>query len=292
MSREKLYEAVPADFDVTRLTYPKDKFDLVSVDSIARWTEHRSVARSGGHVWRDVPCKAVVITLRCKKCGTVKQVMDKPTIGCKQGPCHKKWIDLSGKSFGDLTVLELVRGTGDRHSSSIRWFWKCQCKCGNICYKSEADLIKTKQTQCGACARKYVGSLIKLPDQLSEWHREYRVLKRNARMRNYTCELTFENFMDLCKQPCYYCGSDPIQRPSGLIKNGVDRFDNTQGYTVENSVSCCPECNTIKLDYSYDFLMSHIEKMLKHCQERSTTIPKGSTLKRVEKDSPEKEDIV
>ena len=288
--RDKQIEPVPDDFDVATLRFSREKFDLISVDQIRRWVEHRLVARSGGKRWKDVPCKEVVVTLKCKRCGTIKQVVDKPTVGCKQGPCHQNWIDLTGKRFGKLEVLEFVNRPDERHAANIRWYWKCKCDCGNICYKSEHDLLTTKHTQCGPCARKYVGSLIKLPNQMAEWHREYRTLERGARVRGYKCDITFEQFMAICQEPCYYCGEAPKERPSGLVKNGVDRFDNTKDYTAENSVPCCPECNTIKLDYSYDFLLAHLEKIVKHCKERSTTISQESTPKQAETDSDQTEE--
>lgn len=289
--REKQIEPISDSFDVSTLKFPRDRFELISVDQIRRWTDHRLVARSGGKRWKDVPCKEVVVTLRCKRCGTIKQVVDKQTIGCKQGPCHQKWIDLAGRRFGKLEVLEFVNKPDERHAANIRWYWKCKCDCGNICYKSEHDLLITKHTQCGPCARKYVGSLVKLPDQMAEWHREYRMLQRNAKLRGYSCELTLDQFISLCKEPCYYCGDAPEIRSSGLIKNGVDRFDNKIGYTKDNCVPCCPTCNTIKLDYPYDFIIGHIEKMLRHCKERSTTISQESTPKQAETDSDQTEEI-
>lgn len=53
-----------------------------------------------------------------------------------------------------------------------------------------------------------------------------------------------EHFLTLCTEHCYYCGL--------LGDNGVDRLDSNVGYTYDNVVSCCPQCNTMKLDYSMD----------------------------------------
>lgn len=290
--RDFTREPITSDFDIGSLNYPHDKFDLLSVDYIKRWTEHRPVQRAGGKVLRDVPCRAVVVTLRCKRCGTIKQVEDKATISCKVGPCNTRWVDLTGRVFGRLTVVRAVKDTAERHSNKYRWHWECLCECGRTCYKNEHDLCSASQVECRSCARKHVGEMIKLPDNMSDWNREYKVAQRNARMRNYSFLLTKEEFIALCKEPCFYCGAEPVMRSSGLVKNGVDRFDNAKGYTKDNSVPCCSMCNTIKLDHPYESLLQHLERMLKHCKERSTTIPQGSTLKRVETDSPEKEDIV
>ena len=65
-----------------------------------------------------------------------------------------------------------------------------------------------------------------------------------ALKRNYAMDLQFDDFEELVKKPCYYCDykiDDEI--------NGIDRVDNTKGYTKENCVPCCEICNRIKLIY-------------------------------------------
>ena len=55
-----------------------------------------------------------------------------------------KMIDLTGQNFGELTVL--CREGSERN----RPLWKCQCSCGNICYKTRDYLKgKTKIKSCG-----------------------------------------------------------------------------------------------------------------------------------------------
>jgi hypothetical protein len=45
------------------------------------------------------------------------------------------------------------------------------------------------------------------------------------------------------QKPCYYCGE---------LSKGIDRLDSTKGYEVENCVSCCEQCNYMKLDYTQE----------------------------------------
>ena len=58
---------------------------------------------------------------------------------------------------------------------------------------------------------------------------------------------------------CHYCGEPPTENLSdqtytygqGVFKrNGIDRKDNTLGYTVANTVPCCGVCNTAKMAVS------------------------------------------
>ena len=293
--KRNLVRTVPDAFDVSTLTYPKDKFELLHVDHVDTWDYPQSYKTKSGKKTYFVKMTSVTITLKCKRCGTIKTVVDKPTIGCKEGPCNVSWKDWTGHRFGKLVALEYVPIPNTRKTKwnrKFKWYWKCRCDCGHIYYKDTHDLVVAGHTECGYCARKRVADKNTLPNDLSKWHREYRVCKKNALTRNYAFELTFEQFRHICESPCYFCGAEPSKHSSGLMKNGVDRFNNSEGYTEANCVPCCGMCNTIKLDYNYEQLIQHLKQMIKIHEKRSTTIPEGSTSKRMEKDPLEREDIV
>lgn len=57
---------------------------------------------------------------------------------------------------------------------------------------------------------------------------------------NLPFDLSMGMFQFISKQPCFWCDSD------GKAANGVDRRDNTQGYTIQNAKSCCEICNMSK----------------------------------------------
>ena len=59
--------------------------------------------------------------------------------------------------------------------------------------------------------------------------------------------LTFEEFKKEILKPCYYC-NDYFRLSGAKTGVGLDRKNNALGYTVENSVSCCPHCNYLKRD--------------------------------------------
>lgn len=74
-------------------------------------------------------------------------------------------------------------------------------------------------------------------------------LKYSANKRGISVELTLEQYRDLVKGICYYCGR-------ALLGNGpeIDRQDHNKGYTLDNCVPCCSHrpkegkksCNHIK----------------------------------------------
>ena len=68
-------------------------------------------------------------------------------------------------------------------------------------------------------------------------------LRYRSRKENIPLSLTFEQYKDIVAQPCAYCGVE-----NASTGYGVDKIipDDTIGYTLENSVSCCPFCNQTK----------------------------------------------
>lgn len=71
---------------------------------------------------------------------------------------------------------------------------------------------------------------------------------KSASDRNLAFELSEENYWKIKGSNCYLCG---IKSENGHI-NGIDRFNNKLGYTIENSRPCCGHCNIIKkhIDHS------------------------------------------
>jgi hypothetical protein len=125
------------------------------------------------------------------------------------------------------------------------------CNCGKdyekylTRYNKESKLCKhcneTQQVQDDKRKdreRNYKEEYIK---NLKTYYKQY---IKNALKRNYTMELQFEDFEKLVKQKCYYC--DYIKEGEA---NGIDRVDNSKGYSKENCVACCELCNNIKFTY-------------------------------------------
>ena len=64
-------------------------------------------------------------------------------------------IDLAGRTFGRLTVLERV--PNDDRYSQPRPLWLCQCSCGNKTVVIGANLRDGKTKSCG-CLRREVSA--------------------------------------------------------------------------------------------------------------------------------------
>lgn len=62
--------------------------------------------------------------------------------------------DLTGHTFGKLTVLGLSNKRGSRGKRTIA-LWECKCECGTITYKPRDVLLNASISMCAACAAKY-----------------------------------------------------------------------------------------------------------------------------------------
>lgn len=93
-------------------------------------------------------------------------------------------------------------------------------------------------------------------DGVASFNMVYRNYKYRAQRKGYAFDLSEDDFRTITQAPCRYCGIEPKQswntnnqRTSGdYVHNGIDRIDNTQGYTKRNVVPCCKVCNRAKGD--------------------------------------------
>jgi len=86
---------------------------------------------------------------------------------------------------------------------------------------------------------------------------QFNIYKRNARYRNLEFSIPKETFVSCIFSSCHYCGmcgSMATSRVGGnvmfketpILHNGIDRIDSTLPYTLDNIVTACKSCNTMK----------------------------------------------
>ncbi len=157
-----------------------------------------------------------------------------------------------------LTILEFSHSkqytTRSRHH-----FFKYRCHCGNEKIGNLYDIKRGSTTSCG-CRR--VNEAIEKEAGLKSL---YHIYKKGAQKRNYSFELSIDEFKLLTSQNCSYCGRAPHRfrkswsEHSVYTYNGVDRRDNTLGYVLENCVPCCSICNRAKSDLPYEEFIEWIQ---------------------------------
>lgn len=91
---------------------------------------------------------------------------------------------------------------------------------------------------------------------------QFQRLNATAKERGYGVAMTLEDFSNIVASPCAYCGEKALRR-------GIDRIDNSIGYTKENAASCCKICNYMKKTLSVQEFLDHAHKISK-LHERKT----------------------
>lgn len=205
-------------------------------------------------------------------CGNYKEVSSQQlvsgmTVSCG---CYRKELnttrclkDIAGQRFGKLVALE--RAAPPRGRSGKRAWWKCQCDCGNITVCDGAELRNGTVKSCG-CA-KHLASGEAAFNALWYVYRTAHQRKRGLSPGDPKAQftLTKEQFRELTKQNCFYCGKLPSTvkkaKHSDYLYNGLDRIDNTKGYTPDNVVPCCGECNFHKGSLPQDQFLAWLDRV-------------------------------
>lgn len=184
--------------------------------------------------------------------------------------------DLKDKSFGQLYVIQRTTST----SNAITW--ECVCDCGNKTTRTTSGLINAKSTpSCGCLGnpknRKYTTAA---EASVAAFQRRYQY---DAKKRNLEWSLTPDEFECIIVQDCHYCGQQPAQKQNVYKKygrsgtswideadtyvNGIDRTDNTKGYTKINCVPCCSQCNYAKRSTHKNDFLNWIDRVYGHQHE-------------------------
>ena len=156
-----------------------------------------------------------------------------------------------GDRYGRLVVVEIM---GEKRGGRI--VWKCQCDCGNIIC-STAHSIRTGHTRSCGCIKKEMLS-IEIGD--AAFHNVRRRYIHGAPRRNLEWNLSDDQVRSIVIQNCFYCDSSPSMDGAksywpangSYIHNGIDRIDSARGYTMDNVVPCCTQCNMAKRLLSVD----------------------------------------
>lgn len=91
----------------------------------------------------------------------------------------------------------------------------------------------------------------------------YKKYEREAHERKLVFELSIEEFDEITKMPCEYCGGY-YDELNGIKFNGIDRINSSDGYTIKNSVPCCGMCNQMKMAYDLHDFLEHVKKITNH----------------------------
>ena len=192
-----------------------------------------------------------------------------------------------GQKFSRLTVIKKHSSDKSRCSKYL-----CKCDCGKMSVVLGTNLTTKHTTSCGC----YNSEEIKKRNRHKIGESSFNKLERayivSAKERKGGIEysLSTEQFRSLIQQNCYWCGKEPrLQnryynfdgtRTKGSLTceewaslqwiraNGIDRINNSIGYTMENCVPSCTNCNEMKMDRTEQEFISHAYDIVKHQERR------------------------
>ena len=207
-----------------------------------------------------------------------------------------------GEIIGCYRLLRLIGGSN----------WEVECtKCGRKQIQSVGNMQKMQAEKCYFCDHpdeQYNPSTshrVRYEDIDERIYNYYksRIEADNDHGKKYKAwDLNLDQYKKLIHGNCYYCGDAPTENnqwnngskrknsSDGIVRiNGIDRLDSSKGYTIDNCVSCCPDCNTLKSTLPVEIFFSKISKIYKiHC---SSTIEKHeSEPSRVESSDSKKDE--
>lgn len=164
-----------------------------------------------------------------------------------------------GLKFGKLTITAL----SNRKKSAGRSYYTCACECGTN-KDVRIDSLQAGETISCGCMRgkiknkngknnksipKVLGSTNKSVEE-----KQYYRIKWSAKGRNLSFTITQEDYTaNYYNKQCNYCGTENC--------TGLDRIDSSIGYEVNNVVSCCQICNSMKNTLGVKEFLNHVDKI-------------------------------
>jgi hypothetical protein len=162
-----------------------------------------------------------------------------------------------GEKFGQLTISAVLPGAKNKHPTA-----QCICECGTVRTARMTKIRRGLVRSCVPCSRsdgaRRGGIARSLPEDLRGLREKLGIYRANARAKNITFELTETQVTTAMTKPCHYCGS------TASPLNGMDRVNNSIGYTVSNVVPCCSTCNYAKRHLSVDQFIAWVRKVYDH----------------------------
>lgn len=131
--------------------------------------------------------------------------------------------------------------------------------------RSNSQYNKDGRTFCSNCANRRMSG--KNSGAYKHGSKRYPEYRYNAKKRGINFELTVEQFKEIIKQKCHYCGGYSKDRNVKSRGNGIDRKDSNEGYIYENCVTCCATCNFVKNKMGYRDFIKYIRDIYNNTKD-------------------------
>lgn len=152
-----------------------------------------------------------------------------------------KFIDMSGKRYGRLTVLPISESRRNSTGKHTELFWLCRCDCGKELYV-RADSLRRNLTRSCGCYNDEIRRLSKpRPSSFPVVHntnvnRLYRIFNlMHHRCRDKSLNAYGGKGITVCNEWKTYEPFHEWAMNNGYTDNlSIDRIDNSKGYNPQN----------------------------------------------------------
>lgn len=150
--------------------------------------------------------------------------------------------DITGERFGRLVAV----------SREPNGKWLCNCDCGNTALVDGRKLRTGNTKSCKCYRNTLLADERRLGSGTAAFRELFRRYVKTAKTRGYEFNIDEDFVKGIVQSDCYYCGAEPSQVVNHrdcfgvFVYNGIDRVNNSIGYTEDNVVPCCKTCNYAK----------------------------------------------
>lgn len=211
--------------------------------------------------------------LECVKCGSIKTVNAKSQEITVCNVCKdlEKTNEVLGKVMGTYKIVSYS------HQEEYTRFYNVIC---TYCNTESVQSIAHLRNNPGSCMSCKYERMNKIPTLDAPRNCVKSNYVSGAKSRNLEFNLSDEEFDKLIFSNCYFCGEEPSEYKSDLHfnktnevfkRNGIDRLNSDLGYYKENTVSCCPTCNLMKMTLSSEVFINHVSKIYQNLVNKGST---------------------
>lgn len=190
---------------------------------------------------------------------------------------QKRNFDIAiGEIIGKVTV---VRYIFNLYATKYNQKVECRCICGNLCVFKYSSLLISKRgnklSSCG-CSNTEAKAKPQSAGNNAIFSKILLAYKKAAKDAERDFLLTDQQVRKLFSSNCFYCNSEPkttraprsnfknriIKSEEIITYNGIDRLNNSLGYTEDNVVACCQLCNWQKSNHTKEDFLKFISNIV------------------------------
>lgn len=177
--------------------------------------------------------------------------------------------EFKGLSFTEEEFLEVIKNSKNHTEANKKLGYTGNSISKDTRYGQLFNKLKPSISHFQMSSRAKCGE----DTSFEAYYNHYKSSTDRRKYGNIEFNLTLDEFKQIIIQKCHYCQNYGTSG-NHILKNrkiklnhqfcGIDRKDNTKGYTVENSLPCCGICNWMKGDYTYEEFLEQMKLIYKN----------------------------